>query len=912
MCILGVWCPVCNQGFTRHYNLKVHMYKSHGKEYLENNFSQEELDAIMRPPPGSNTSKPSPTPRKRSEEEIVIPGTPTGVLPISPPLTPKLSPKQKLRHDDSPTMVPSNSVIPSANFLKHRSNNNVAASRPGPASLTKPKHYFDQEAQHSMLQCQLCDDKFLRKTDLFIHIQKHGVTVISCQLCEDKFLDVEHLKRHLTSAHGHLSAGLAGNIAGPSSGSLGPDSGDSDGEGASGDTSPVSCHVRRPGPASRTNAPRENRPTTTTNLPSHLAGQCQENVNGFPCDQCGKVLMHKQSYVSHMRVIHGDYYGGNKWKGSSVVEMVLGGSQKQGVVRKSSSANSPVNYAHNDQNRLDEHIQSKHPNLTNRIQAFKAALGLNDSEEPDTKRIKLDYKGILKDQNENSLSSYSVLSFSAAAAPSTPAQFSGSSGGWSSSHDEPLDLACKPVSLNVDCEDHEVEPFVHDANNNQNHSNNLLQIARPLPASSPPCSPLNLHISRPNTPDPNHHQPSQPLSPPAPASQPPTEPPPTVSSQPSQEQVSLQLPPPPPPTNPSTQNMIQGSGSAEQGQSSSAPPTQPKLHEYLVKQSNATSDENGRKKFLCPVCKCQLSWKTNLSVHLRTHSGERPFQCVLCLNRFRQKAHLYKHFRCSHGHKVAPYKCMFCTESFTRSPNDLYNHITEVHKRETDELTNNNNNISNNNNNIKSVDEDNMEEKSKEEEENQIEDLSQPKSVVEEQKVNHVQQHLHLQDVVEENEEDIEDDFEPKDRDDETRFEAIQEEFQFDGKLIKPSYCVLPFVTDDEVEACTRRNIAVSPTIKIFLPSRNKSHCTHYLYAQEYYEQPEDYSEDEEEGQMVIDESPSPPAPAQTVAENLILAHRDRQQISPPVPSPMKNNFNNNELKINSFGQGFANAINIW
>jgi len=59
-----VWCPVCNQGFTRHYNLKVHMYKSHGKEYLEANFSQHELDSIMRPPPGSNTSKPSPTPRK--------------------------------------------------------------------------------------------------------------------------------------------------------------------------------------------------------------------------------------------------------------------------------------------------------------------------------------------------------------------------------------------------------------------------------------------------------------------------------------------------------------------------------------------------------------------------------------------------------------------------------------------------------------------------------------------------------------------------------------------------------------------------------------------------------------------------------------------------------------------------------
>ena len=73
------------------------------------------------------------------------------------------------------------------------------------------------------------------------------------------------------------------------------------------------------------------------------------------------------------------------------------------------------------------------------------------------------------------------------------------------------------------------------------------------------------------------------------------------------------------------------------------------------------------------------------------------------------------------------------------------------------------------------------------------------------------------------------------------------------------------------------------------------------LLLQEYYEEPEEYSEDEE-GQMVIDEGPLSP-------ENLILARRD----SPPSPVNLsKNNFNNNELKINSFGQGFANAINIW
>ena len=624
------------------------MYKSHGKEYLENNFSQEELDAIMRPPPGSNTSKPSPTPRKRSDEEIVIPGTPTGVLPISPPLTPKLSPtnnkKQQLRSEEIPTMVPSNSIIPSANILKSK------------AGLSKPQHYFDQESQHSMLQCQVCSEKFLRKTDLYIHLgQQHSVRVIGCQLCDDKFLDVADLKTHLSSEHGH-------------------DSGDSDGEGAAGDMSPG---VR---PASRT-APAKER--AASNLPSHLV---VSGDNGFPCHQCGKVLMHKQSYVSHMRVIHGDYYGGNKWQGSSVVEMVLGG--QNGVKRSQDGANKLglacefCNKSFNDQVHLDNHIHAKHPNLSKRIMAFKAALGLNDSDQPDSKRLKLDTKGIFKDENENSLSSYSVLSVSAAHA----AHVSQACG---SSSDEPLDLACKPVSLNVDIDDDDGEEEAeHSHQHVSSHSNNLLQIARPLPPpSSPPSSPLNLHISRPATPSPpppppnNNNNNNNNISSASQATLPSH-----VSNQPSQAPL-----PHPSDTQGAGSNNTTATATTAVDTTAPAAQQQPKMHEYLVKQSNATSDDQGRKKFLCPVCKCQLSWKTNLSVHLRTHSGERPFQCVLCLNRFRQKAHLYKHFRCSHGHKVAPYRCMFCPQSFSRSPNDLYNHITEVHKRETDQLTNNNN-----------------------------------------------------------------------------------------------------------------------------------------------------------------------------------------------------------------------------
>ena len=149
---------------------------------------------------------------------------------------------------------------------------------------------------------------------------------------------------------------------------------------------------------------------------------------------------------------------------------------------------------------------------------------------------------------------------------------------------------------------------------------------------------------------------------------------------------------------------------------------------------------------------------------------------------------------------------MFCTESYSRSPNDLYNHITEVHKRETDELTNNNNNLINNNinnNNNNNVKTELMEKSKEDEEEVEPENLSQEKlkTVVDQEETKKAQDEAEAEEVEEE--------FEPKDRDDDVRFEAIQEEFEFDGKIIKPSYCVLPFVTDEEVEACTKRNIAV-------------------------------------------------------------------------------------------------------
>ena len=47
----------------------------------------------------------------------------------------------------------------------------------------------------------------------------------------------------------------------------------------------------------------------------------------------------------------------------------------------------------------------------------------------------------------------------------------------------------------------------------------------------------------------------------------------------------------------------------------------------------------------CPVCGKMFSKKrkSNLQVHLRTHTNERPFKCSTCGRSFKQKAHLEKH-----------------------------------------------------------------------------------------------------------------------------------------------------------------------------------------------------------------------------------------------------------------------------
>ncbi|XP_061880572.1 gastrula zinc finger protein XlCGF57.1-like [Entelurus aequoreus] len=82
------------------------------------------------------------------------------------------------------------------------------------------------------------------------------------------------------------------------------------------------------------------------------------------------------------------------------------------------------------------------------------------------------------------------------------------------------------------------------------------------------------------------------------------------------------------------------------------------------KHSKCSKKIRGEISFSCSVCAKSFSKKSNLYVHIRTHTGEKPFNCSVCAKSFSQKNHLSEHMTTHTGEKI--FICSACGKRFSR------------------------------------------------------------------------------------------------------------------------------------------------------------------------------------------------------------------------------------------------------
>ncbi|XP_064092807.1 zinc finger and BTB domain-containing protein 14-like isoform X20 [Macrobrachium nipponense] len=88
------------------------------------------------------------------------------------------------------------------------------------------------------------------------------------------------------------------------------------------------------------------------------------------------------------------------------------------------------------------------------------------------------------------------------------------------------------------------------------------------------------------------------------------------------------------------------------------------------------SDNIPVKRHKCPYCEYSTDIASNLSNHVRMHTGEKPFSCSYCSLRFSHRSNLKSHIRTHTGEK--PYACSLCSYRTNRSTT-LKTHVFRFH-----------------------------------------------------------------------------------------------------------------------------------------------------------------------------------------------------------------------------------------